>query len=294
MNDATEPSIGQGISCPWLLESRRLLDLLAEAPSSRSSAGDRRETCSAYWTVPIRPWVDSTESPCSFPIPITSSTATSARRRCSPRRSRAPSPRSPISCSSSTTSRPGSRSRTSRRPPTTSLPSTWVCRAWRRAFPISLRLLRQVHAELLRGTRGGETGPGEFRRIQNWLGGQAPEAARYVPPPPKRCQARWQSLEKFLHGDPCAVPLLIRAALAHAQFETIHPFLDGNGRVGRLLVTLLLCSDTADGEERVPLAAAALPESPPEAPPRHLLRTAPGDPDRWRLGGLAPFLSRRE
>jgi Fic family protein len=118
-------------------------------------------------------------------------------------------------------------------------------------LPISLRLLRQVHAELLRGTRGGETGPGEFRRIQNWLGGQAPEAARYVPPPPNEVPGAMAELEKFLHGDPIAVPLLVRAALAHAQFETIHPFLDGNGRVGRLLVTLLLCSDTADGEERV-------------------------------------------
>jgi Fic family protein len=118
-------------------------------------------------------------------------------------------------------------------------------------LPISLRLLRQVHAELLRGTRGGETGPGEFRRIQNWLGGQAPELARYVPPPPNEVPGAMADLEKFLHGDPVAVPMLVRAALAHAQFETIHPFLDGNGRVGRLLVTLLLCSDTADGEERV-------------------------------------------
>jgi Fic family protein len=118
-------------------------------------------------------------------------------------------------------------------------------------LPLSLRLLRQVHAELLRGTRGGETGPGEFRRIQNWLGGQSPETARYVPPPPNEVPQAMAALEKFLHGDPLATPLLIRAALAHAQFETIHPFLDGNGRVGRLLVTLLLCSDTADGEDRV-------------------------------------------
>jgi Fic family protein len=124
-------------------------------------------------------------------------------------------------------------------------------RSMAEGLPISLRLLRQVHAELLRGTRGGETGPGEFRRIQNWLGGQAPELARYVPPPPNEVPGAMADLEKFLHGDPVAVPMLIRAALAHAQFETIHPFLDGNGRVGRLLVTLLLCSDTADDEERV-------------------------------------------
>jgi Fic family protein len=124
-------------------------------------------------------------------------------------------------------------------------------RSMAEGLPISLRLLREVHAELLRGTRGGETGPGEFRRIQNWLGGQSPELARYVPPPPNEVPGAMADLEKFLHGDPVAVPMLIRAALAHAQFETIHPFLDGNGRVGRLLVTLLLCSDTADGEERV-------------------------------------------
>jgi Fic family protein len=118
-------------------------------------------------------------------------------------------------------------------------------------LPISMRLLKQIHAELLRGTRGGETGPGEFRRIQNWLGGPGPGLARYVPPPPNEVPGAMADLEKFLHGDPVSVPLLIRVALAHAQFETIHPFLDGNGRVGRLLVTLLLCSDTADGETPV-------------------------------------------
>lgn len=118
-------------------------------------------------------------------------------------------------------------------------------------LPLSLRLLRQVHAELLRGTRGGDTGPGEFRRIQNWLGGPEPTGARYVPPPPNEVPKAMADLERFLHGEPAAVPILIRAALAHAQFETIHPFLDGNGRLGRLLVTLLLCSETADGEVRV-------------------------------------------
>jgi cell filamentation protein, protein adenylyltransferase len=118
-------------------------------------------------------------------------------------------------------------------------------------LPLSLRLLKQVHAELLRGTRGGDTGPGEFRRIQNWLGGPEPTAARYVPPPPNEVPAAMTDLERFLHGEPMAVPVLIRAALVHAQFETIHPFLDGNGRLGRLLVTLLLGSETADGEARV-------------------------------------------
>jgi Fic family protein len=124
-------------------------------------------------------------------------------------------------------------------------------RSMEEGLPLSLRLLKQVHAELLRGTRGGDTGPGEFRRIQNWLGGPEPTVARYVPPPPNEAPAAMAALEKFLHGEPVAMPVLIRAALAHAQFETIHPFLDGNGRLGRLLVTLLLCSETADGEARV-------------------------------------------
>lgn len=121
-------------------------------------------------------------------------------------------------------------------------------RSMEEGLPLSLRLLKQVHVELLRGTRGGDTGPGEFRRIQNWLGGVDPASARYVPPPPHEVPAAMADLEKFLHGDPRRMPILIRAALAHAQFETIHPFLDGNGRLGRLMVTLLLCSDTADGE----------------------------------------------
>src|SRR4051794_11336867 len=124
-------------------------------------------------------------------------------------------------------------------------------RSMEEGLPLSLRLLKQVHGELLRGTRGGNTGPGEFRRIQNWLGGPEPPAARQGPPPPNEVPAAMADLEKFLHGEPVAVPVLIRAALAHAQFETIHPFLDGNGRLGRLLVTLLLCSETADGGARV-------------------------------------------
>ncbi|MDX6602773.1 MAG: hypothetical protein QOF13_1975 [Solirubrobacterales bacterium] len=121
----------------------------------------------------------------------------------------------------------------------------------REGLPLSLRVLKDAHSELLRGTRGGSTDPGEFRRIQNWLGGSSPETARYVPPPPQHVPDAMADLEKFLHGDPVATPILIRAALAHAQFETIHPFLDGNGRLGRLLVTLLLCTETGDGEGRV-------------------------------------------
>lgn len=110
-------------------------------------------------------------------------------------------------------------------------------------FPLSLRLVREVHQRLLAGGRGAERAPGEFRRSQNWLGGTRPGNARYVPPPHQDVMDAMGALEKFLHDDPEPTPILIKAALAHAQFETIHPFLDGNGRVGRMLVTLLLCED---------------------------------------------------
>ena len=110
-------------------------------------------------------------------------------------------------------------------------------------FPLSNRLLREAHALLLEDTRGGETVRGEFRRSQNWIGGTRPGNARFVPPPAKEVGAAMSDLEKFLHDRPSHTPILYKAALAHAQFETIHPFLDGNGRLGRLLVTLLLCGD---------------------------------------------------
>jgi Fic family protein len=109
-------------------------------------------------------------------------------------------------------------------------------------FPLSLRLLREVHERLLSGVRGGERAPGEFRHSQNWIGGTRPGNARFVPPPAHELGAALGNLEKFLHDDPQRTPILVKAALAHAQFETIHPFLDGNGRVGRLLITLLLCA----------------------------------------------------
>jgi Fic family protein len=108
-------------------------------------------------------------------------------------------------------------------------------------FPLSLRLLREVHGVLLAKGRGSKKQPGEFRTSQNWIGGSRPGNALFVPPPPDQVIECMGSLENFLH-DP-SVPSLIRAGLAHAQFETIHPFLDGNGRTGRLLVTLLLCHD---------------------------------------------------
>src|SRR4051794_38587426 len=110
-------------------------------------------------------------------------------------------------------------------------------------LPLSNRLLREVHELLMSGVRGGDKAPGEFRRSQNWLGGTPPGNARFVPSPPMDVVPAMSSLEKFLHDDPEPTPLLIKAALAHVQFETIHPFLDGNGRVGRLLITLLLCSE---------------------------------------------------
>ena len=110
-------------------------------------------------------------------------------------------------------------------------------------LPLSLRLLKEVHGRLLARSRGADKTPGEFRTTQNWIGGTRPGNARFVPPPPHEVMGALGALELFLHGDPIETPILVKAALAHAQFETIHPFLDGNGRVGRLLITLLLCSE---------------------------------------------------
>ena len=109
----------------------------------------------------------------------------------------------------------------------------------RDGFPLSNRLLREVHGVLLAKGRGSNKHPGEFRRSQNWIGGTRPGSAVFVPPPPDRIEACMAALELFLNDDLQSTPILLKAALAHAQFETIHPFLDGNGRVGRLLVTLL-------------------------------------------------------
>lgn len=108
-------------------------------------------------------------------------------------------------------------------------------------FPLSNRLIREIHGVLLRGGRGSDKTPGEFRRTQNWIGGTQPGNALFVPPPPELVAELMGSLELFLHSKTDQAPVLIQVALAHAQFETIHPFLDGNGRVGRLLVPLLLC-----------------------------------------------------
>lgn len=107
-------------------------------------------------------------------------------------------------------------------------------------FPLSLRLLREIHAVLLSGARGSDKTPGEFRRTRNWIGGSRPGNAIFVPPPPNVLPQLLSDLERFLHLS--EVPILLKAAFAHVQFESIHPFLDGNGRVGRLLITFLLCS----------------------------------------------------
>lgn len=110
-------------------------------------------------------------------------------------------------------------------------------------FPLSLRLLREIHGVLLSKGRGSRQTPGEFRRSQNWIGGTRPGNAVFVPPPAEQVPECMGKLERFLHDQPERTPVLLKAALAHMQFETIHPFLDGNGRLGRLLITLLLCSE---------------------------------------------------
>ncbi len=110
-------------------------------------------------------------------------------------------------------------------------------------FPLSIRLLKEIHNVLLSKGRGKVSGPGEFRRSQNWIGGSRPGNAVFVPPPPEYLQECMGKLELFLHDQPEKTPVLIKAALAHVQFETIHPFLDGNGRLGRLIIPLLLCSE---------------------------------------------------
>ncbi len=108
-------------------------------------------------------------------------------------------------------------------------------------LPLSLRLIREMHLRLLQSARGGSKSPGEFRRSQNWIGGTRPGNALFVPPPVTELDTCLGALERFMHEDQSQLPPLIKAGLLHVQFETIHPFLDGNGRIGRLLVTLYLC-----------------------------------------------------
>jgi len=122
-------------------------------------------------------------------------------------------------------------------------------------LPLSLRLFKEIHGVLLAKGRGSKRVPGEFRRSRNWVGGARPGNAVYVPPPAGLVLECLGALEKFLHNDPVKTPLLIKAALARVQFETIHPFLDGNGRLGRLLITFLFC---AEGALRKPLLYLSL------------------------------------
>jgi Fic family protein len=112
----------------------------------------------------------------------------------------------------------------------------------REGFPLSLRLIREIHEVLLSKGRGSDKQPGEFRHSQNWIGGARPGTAVFVPPPPELVIDCMSALERFLHDERPDLPLLIKAGLVHVQFETIHPFLDGNGRLGRLLIAFLLCA----------------------------------------------------
>jgi Fic family protein len=114
-------------------------------------------------------------------------------------------------------------------------------RRLREGFPLSNRLIREIHGILLSRGRGSQKDPGHFRKSQNWIGGTRPGNAVFVPPPAAAVADCMSDLERFLHGDSLVLPVLLKAGLAHVQFETIHPFLDGNGRMGRLLITLLLC-----------------------------------------------------
>ena len=123
------------------------------------------------------------------------------------------------------------------------------------SLPISLRLLREMHARLMKGARGETRNPGEFRRSQNWVGGTRPGNAIYVPPPVDEMTACLDAFEKFIHRPTPDLPPLVKAGLLHLQFESIHPFLDGNGRLGRLLITLHLC---AEGILRQPLLYLSL------------------------------------
>src|ERR1700687_797472 len=125
----------------------------------------------------------------------------------------------------------------------------------RGGFPLSLRLIREIHGILLRGGRGANRTPGEFRRTQNWIGGSRPGNASFVPPPPERLMECLDSFERFLHDEKHKLPVLVEAGLVHVQFESIRPFPDGNGRLGRLLITLLL---GAKGALREPLLYLSL------------------------------------
>ena len=122
-------------------------------------------------------------------------------------------------------------------------------------LPLSLRLIREIHGKLMQNVRGGDMFAGQFRTSQNWIGGSRPANARYVPPPAENLMECLDNFEKFLHDETIKLPVLIKVALAHAQFETIHPFIDGNGRIGRLLITFIMC---AEGVLKKPLLYLSL------------------------------------
>src|SRR5207253_7874916 len=128
-------------------------------------------------------------------------------------------------------------------------------RRLREDFPLSLRLIREIHKILLSKGRGSRKRPGEFRETQNWIGGTRPGNAAFVPPPPEKMMECLDAFEKFLHREQEDLPILVKVALVHVQFETIHPFLDGNGRLVRLLITFLLC---ATGAIREPILYLSL------------------------------------
>jgi Fic family protein len=125
----------------------------------------------------------------------------------------------------------------------------------RSGFPLSLRLIREIHEILLSKGRGSGKQPGEFRQSQNWIGGSRPGNAAYVPPPPELVLECMSDLERFLHDESPNLPIIVKVGIIHVQFETIHPFLDGNGRLGRLLITFLLC---AQGVLREPILYLSL------------------------------------
>ena len=122
-------------------------------------------------------------------------------------------------------------------------------------LPLSLRLIREIHSLLMNNSRGGDKQPGEFRKSQNWIGGTKPSNAKFVPPSIENLDNCLDNFEKFLHNEETNFPVLIKAAIAHLQFETIHPFLDGNGRLGRLLITFIL---SVEGVLKEPLLYLSL------------------------------------
>ena len=125
----------------------------------------------------------------------------------------------------------------------------------REGFPLSNRLIREIHFRLMANGRGSDKSPGEFRRSQNWIGGNRPGNAHFVPPPANAVQDCMSDLERFFHAEDRSLSATVRSALAHVQFETIHPFLDGNGRTGRLMITFILCHE---GVLREPLLYLSL------------------------------------